>query len=252
MKEDIIEKDENILFLFDVDGTLTESRQKAPKEIIEMLKKLKEKVFTAFVGGSDLPKQKEQLGENIHDLFDYEFPENGVQFFRNGELVSSNSMIEEIGESNNTKLINSIFKALSEVKSTVLRGTFIESRRSMLNVSPIGRSCSQKEREDFFEFDKKEKSREKLVSKIKGVCDDIGVQCSIGGQISIDIFPKGWDKRYCLQHIKQETIIFFGDKVEKGGNDYEIFNHERVKGIFTTGSFNTIELVKEELKKLNK
>ena len=35
----------------------------------------------------------------------------------------------------------------------------------------------------------------------------------IGGQISFDVVPKGWDKTYCLQFLKDyETIHFFGDK----------------------------------------
>ena len=34
-----------------------------------------------------------------------------------------------------------------------------------------------------------------------------------GGQISFDVFPEGWDKRYCLQHVQQfDTVHFFGDK----------------------------------------
>ena len=35
----------------------------------------------------------------------------------------------------------------------------------------------------------------------------------LGGQISIDVFPQGWDKRYCLQYLKDfKEIHFFGDK----------------------------------------
>lgn len=36
-----------------------------------------------------------------------------------------------------------------------------------------------------------------------------------GGQISFDVFPDGWDKRYCLGHVENDgykTIYFFGDK----------------------------------------
>ena len=38
-----------------------------------------------------------------------------------------------------------------------------------------------------------------------------------GGQISIDVFPNGWDKRYCLKHVEKEgfsNIYFFGDKTQ--------------------------------------
>ena len=62
---------------------------------------------------------------------------------------------------------------------------------------------------------------------------------SIGGQISFDAFPTGWDKTYCLQHLESEksrsgveytTIHFFGDKTYKGGNDYEIYEDKRTTG----------------------
>ena len=41
---------------------------------------------------------------------------------------------------------------------------------------------------------------------------------SIGGQISFDIFPHGWDKTYALRHVEDEgfeEIHFFGDKTYK-------------------------------------
>ena len=56
---------------------------------------------------------------------------------------------------------------------------------------------------------------------------------SIGGQISFDVFPIGWDKTYCLQFVETlgyDEIHFFGDKTFEGGNDYEIFNDPRTIG----------------------
>ena len=41
---------------------------------------------------------------------------------------------------------------------------------------------------------------------------------SIGGQISFDLFPTGWDKTYCLQFVQDDgfdEIHFFGDKTYK-------------------------------------
>jgi len=49
-------------------------------------------------------------------------------------------------------------------------------------------------------------------------------QYSVGGQISFDVFPFGWNKTYCLQFLQADgydDIHFFGDKTELGGNDYE-------------------------------
>jgi phosphomannomutase len=63
--------------------------------------------------------------------------------------------------------------------------------------------------------------------------DKFGLKFSIGGQISFDVFPKGWDKTYCLQFVENEgydEIHFFGDKTYEGGNDFEIFADPRTIG----------------------
>lgn len=77
---------------------------------------------------------------------------------------------------------------------------------------------------------------------------DYGLTFSIGGQISFDVFPKGWDKTYALGRVEKEgfrEIHFFGDKTYKGGNDYEIFSDERTIGHAVTKPEDTIKLLKE-------
>ena len=61
---------------------------------------------------------------------------------------------------------------------------------------------------------------------------DAGLNFAIGGQISIDVFPHGWDKRFCLKYVedKFETIHFFGDRTNEGGNDYHIYADDRTIG----------------------
>jgi len=62
----------------------------------------------------------------------------------------------------------------------------------MLNVSPIGRSCSQAERDGFVQYETTvEPVRAKFVEALKQKFADYGLSFSIGGQISIDIFLKG-------------------------------------------------------------
>ena len=70
---------------------------------------------------------------------------------------------------------------------------------------------------------------------------------SIGGQISFDVFPTGWDKTYSLRFLEQfDEVHFFGDKTYKGGNDYEIFTSERTIGHTVT----SVEDTKEQCRKL--
>lgn len=245
-----MQKRTDVLFLFDVDGTLSPSRNKASQETLNMLKKLRERVNIAFVGGSDLPKQKEQIGDNVLDLFDYSFPENGVQFYRGRELVSKNSFINYITEKEYQRLVNYIFVLFSKVTCPVKRGNFIELRSSMLNISPIGRSCSQEERIEFFKYDKEKKIRQAICDQISEEFKHANIKCSIGGQISIDIFPIGWDKTYCLNHIKEDKVVFFGDMTMEGGNDYEIYSHPRVDGNTVKDPTDTIKKVNLKLKEL--
>jgi phosphomannomutase len=113
------------------------------------------------------------------------------------------------------------------------RGTFFEFRSGMFNVSPIGRNCSREERNDYEKFDLEHKVREKMVEAMRKEFADLDLTYSIGGQISFDVFPTGWDKTYCLKFIdpsEYDEIHFFGDKTFVGGNDYEIFTHERTIG----------------------
>jgi len=120
---------------------------------------------------------------------------------------------------------------IGNVDIPIKRGTFIEYRTGLINVSPIGRNCSQKEREDFYEYDKEHKVREKFINVLKAQFVEYGLKFSVGGQISFDVFPIGWDKTYCLKYLKDyDEIHFFGDKTYEGGNDYEIFIDKRVIG----------------------
>jgi phosphomannomutase len=59
------------LVLFDVDGTLTPARLEISPAMKQALADLRKKVVVGFVGGSDLSKQKEQLGENGKSFQDH-------------------------------------------------------------------------------------------------------------------------------------------------------------------------------------
>ena len=117
----------------------------------------------------------------------------------------------------------------------------------MINVSPIGRNCSHAERDEFESFDKIHEIRKKMVQELSSEFSDYNLTYSIGGQISFDVFPTGWDKTYCLGHLENEgfkNIHFFGDKTFPGGNDYEIFTHEKIIGHAVSCPEDTIRILK--------
>jgi phosphomannomutase len=112
----------------------------------------------------------------------------------------------------------------------------------MLNISPIGRNCSREERNDYETFDLANGIRKSMVAAMQTEFADLNLTFSIGGQISFDVFPRGWDKTYCLKFLPADDfdeIYFFGDKTFEGGNDYEIFSHPRTKGHTVTSPEDT-------------
>ncbi|CUM56117.1 unnamed protein product [Debaryomyces tyrocola] len=237
------------LVLFDVDGTLTPARLGVSDEMLKTLKKLREKVVIGFVGGSDLAKQVEQLGPTVLNDFDYCFSENGLTAYKLGKELASQSFIGWIGEEKYNKLVKFILRYLSDIDIPVRRGTFIEFRAGMINVSPVGRNASTAERLQFEVYDKEHNIRSKMVNALKENFADYGLTYSIGGQISFDVFPTGWDKTYCLQHVEEEgfeKIHFFGDKSYEGGNDYEIYNDSRTIGHAVQNPEETMKILNEE------
>ncbi|KAH8922232.1 phosphomannomutase [Atractiella rhizophila] len=239
----------DIICLFDVDGTLTPARREVSPEMLQLLQDARKKIVIGFVGGSDLAKQREQLGEKVLELFDFCFSENGLTAYKLGKEFASQSFIGHLGEERYAKMARFILRWLSDrTDIPIVRGTFIEFRNGMINVSPIGRNASVQERNDFEEFDKKAGVRKALVEALQKEFADYGLTYSIGGQISFDVFPTGWDKTYCLRHIENENfkeIHFFGDKTFKGGNDYEIYEDRRTIGHSVKNPEETMEILKK-------
>lgn len=232
------------IFLFDVDGTLTKPRNKVTPDVLNFLKDLHNHVEIGIIGGSDLSKIKEQLGEDLlsYAFVDYVFSENGLVAYKGKHLINQTSLCAALGEDKVKSFINFCLHYLADLDIPIKRGTFIEMRQGNWNISPIGRNCSQKERDEFEAYDKVHKVRQEMMKELESRFVDYDLKYSVGGQISFDVFKKGWDKTYCLQFLEgYDTIHFFGDKTQPGGNDYEIYSSPLVTGHSVNSYMDTIE-----------
>ncbi|XP_037093897.1 probable phosphomannomutase [Pollicipes pollicipes] len=243
------------LLLFDVDGTLTKARQSITPEMTEFLRSVREHACVGVVGGSDLPKICQQLAggdeASVHRLCEYVFAENGLVAFKGGEQIHKADLVSQLGDAFLQRFINFTLAHLSKVELPLKRGNFVEFRNGMINVSPIGRSCSQAERDQFVEYDAAHGVRSDLVRALTEQFGDSGLCFCIGGQISVDVFPKGWDKTYSLQFVEKEgfdEIHFFGDKTSPGGNDHAIYEDPRTVGHSVVDPSDTRRQVEELLK----
>ncbi len=89
----------------------------------------------------------------VINAYDYVFAENGLVAYKAGDLLAKQSLKQFLGEEKLKKFINFVLHYIADLEIPIKRGTFVEFRNGMLNVSPIGRNCSQEERDEFEKYD---------------------------------------------------------------------------------------------------
>jgi len=211
----------NKIFMFDIDGTLTPSRLMMTEKFAKFFDKWSSKNKYYLVTGSDLDKTKEQLPIAYIDRAEAIFTCCGNQMWEDNKLIYDNKF--ELS----TKLKNTLEVVLMSNQYPHRYGNHIEDRGSMVNFSIVGRNCTQEQREDFYKWDNEKGERKKISTFLKHKFKDL--DAVLGGQISIDIYPKGMDKSQIFKHIEErenfycpDEYYFIGDRTKEGGNDYPL------------------------------
>ncbi|KAH8873958.1 Phosphomannomutase 2 isoform 1 [Schistosoma japonicum] len=142
-----------VICLFDVDGTLTKPRNTITDHMLQFLIKLSSYVPLAVVSGSDFQKVSSQISPSAAEKFPFIFSENGLVVHSYGEKISSTNIVEHVGEDILQRLINFCLQYMSNLWLPRKRGNFIEFRDGLINICPVGRSCTQEERDEFADYD---------------------------------------------------------------------------------------------------
>lgn len=260
------------IVLFDMDGTLTCARKKAEWSLVRPLRMLSKYADIGVVTGSPLNYLMQQCGLLWDALGSVDvvcfqlFPCNGTQAYTydfeksRWESFSNTDMRSHIGTDNYNKLVREILSLQSayvdQYPEMPLTGNFISDRKSMINWCPVGRDADDEHRLLFGVFDKKQECRTHLKESLELVLSYMGVQnieCVLGGNTSIDIYPSGWDKTYVLRHLeKYENIFFVGDKCEGMGNDMSLYEAltPGETSFKTTGPHDTVIIIHQLIKHL--
>ena len=223
------------IYIFDMDGTLTPSRREMTQDFEEFYSRWAKHHTFFLVSGSNLEKIKEQVPQYILDMSEGVFTCGGNQLWLGGKLSYNHKFKPE------EDLINFLKEKLSNSPYPVRAGNHIEDRGSMLNFSIVGRDCSLEERLEYFEYDVHSNERSIISDEIINKWNNL--DAVIGGQISIDITPKGMNKSQVLSEVKKfysdDRYIFIGDRTMEGGNDYplaKIMNEQENCTVFQAGA----------------
>lgn len=217
------------IYIFDLDDTLAESKTPLSHEMSIVLSQLLKRVKVAIVSGGSFEQYKKQVivslpqdREILKNL--YLFPTNGssmYQYVDGWKKVYS----EELTKEEREKIINAINSALktSGISFPEIFGEQIEDRESQVTFSALGQKAPVEKKK---QWDPDQKIRLPLAVEIQKYLQDFEVR--VGGTTSIDITRKGITKAYAIYKIMKhlgitkEEMLFFGDAIFPGGNDYAV------------------------------
>ena len=214
------------LIVYDLDGTLAESKSPLDAEMASLLHELLGIVKVAVISGGAWKQFEEQLLSNLprdERLTNLSLlPTCGTQFFRYGadwKKVYS----EDLAADEKARIESSLRKAVSDAgfKPQKLWGEQIEDRGSQITFSALGQEAPLDEKDKWDPDYAKRK-------KIKAILDKLLPEFSVrmGGATSIDVTKPGIDKAYGVRKLRDilglslKEMIFIGDALFVGGNDY--------------------------------
>lgn len=203
------------LYLFDVDGTLTPSRQTIDKQFKEFFIDFCCTHTVALVSGSDYSKTLEQLGKTICSNVFMLFNNSGNEIRCKGEITHQHSIKPT------TEMYNWFFEKLRCSLFENKTGNHIELRSGSLNFSILGRNANPSDRVAYKQWDAISCERIALVREFNELFPSF--EACRGGETGIDICERGKNKSQVLEYIPATySITFFGDSMSLDGNDYPL------------------------------
>ena len=214
------------LIVFDLDGTLAESKSSLDTEMSALLHDLLGIVKVAVISGGDWPQFEKQLLSNLpHDKRMVNLsilPTCGTKFFQYAggwkKIYSEDFTADE-----KEKIVSSLNKALAVAGFKVEKvwGEVIEDRGSQITYSALGQQAPLEEKS---KWDPDFAKRKKIKAILDAFIPEFSVR--LGGATSIDVTKPGIDKAYGIRKLRDllgislKEMIFIGDALFVGGNDY--------------------------------
>ena len=211
-------------FIFDVDGTLTPSRQEIDPDFEKYMIEFSNENDVYLVTGSNREKTIEQIGDTLFHTAKRVYNCSGSDVYEGDLNVYRDEwdVPEDVEEF--------LMDELHHSKFPVRTGTHVEKRPGGINFSILGRGQGVvlEERDEYVKWDRTHHERKNLAIKIKNRFPDLEVQ--VGGQTGLDISPLGRNKGQILRDFsKDDFIYFYGDMMNEGQNDFPLADAIRKK-----------------------
>ncbi len=214
------------LIAFDLDGTLAPSKSSLAPQTAALLHDLLGIIKVAVISGgawaqfetqllADLPRDSHLANLSL-------LPTCGTKFFQYKgkwtELYSEDLTAEE-----RKQITDSLDKAVGEAgyRAKKAWGKVIEDRGSQVTFSALGQQAPLAEKE---KWDPDFAKRKKITAILETLIPEFSIR--MGGATSIDVTKPGIDKAYGIGklreilHVSLKEMVYIGDALFPGGNDY--------------------------------
>jgi phosphomannomutase len=219
------------LVAFDLDDTLAPSKGQIDPRIAAQLRELLARVDVAIISGGNEAQFRDQVISQLQDATAEELsrlhllPTCGTRYLRynNGDFDQLYALNLEPEQR------DAAFAALREEAQALGLweaepwGEILEDRGSQVTFSALGQ---QAPRDAKHAWDPDGKKREALRAAVAPRLP--GLEVRSGGSTSIDITREGIDKAFGIQELAKNTgiqfdeMLFYGDRLDEGGNDYPV------------------------------
>ncbi len=214
------------LIVFDLDGTLAESKAAIDKEMAHLFSGLLEVAKVAIISGGDWPQFEKQVIAHLPKDAKLSrlsiLPTCGTKYYQYKSARWKKIYSEDFTADEKKKIIDSLNQAVekSGFKADKIWGDQIEDRDSQITFSALGQKAPLEPKKAWDPDFKKRK-------KIKVILDKLIPEFAVhlGGATSIDITKPGIDKAYGMYKLREtlkikiKQMLFMGDALFDGGND---------------------------------
>lgn len=217
---------------FDLDDTLAITKSAISDRMAELLALLLETYQVCIISGGRFEQFQKQVINNLqiehHFLLNLHImPTCGTRYYRFDDINGEWKQIyaEDIPDKDKQRIIDALTSAAKQTGYLEEKpyGEIVEDRGSQITFS----ACGQEAPPDIkYDWDPDQNKRFKIRDKVAGIITDYEVR--IGGTTSIDVTKPGIDKAYGMEklmdvlEIGKDDILFVGDKLDEGGNDYPV------------------------------
>ncbi len=227
------------LIAFDLDGTLAPSKSFLPDEMAKVFSRLLDHFQVCVISGGKFGQFETQLLNGLHAEAAtlkklHLMPTCGTQYYvydtQNREW--KREYAELLTDAEKVDISTALKKGFEHFgyaeKETY--GEIVEDRESQITYSVLGQDIVAKLGEEGlkrkYAWDPDNSKKQAVRDYVAPLIPEFEVR--VGGVTSIDVTKPGIDKAYGMQKlmdilgVSKEDILFMGDRVQPGGNDYPV------------------------------